>query len=76
MSRATSRRAPHRGARRFPCECCSRNGIPHYRLLKEAEGYRNVLLCTACHKAGCDSKHDCLAYPKANLDRIGGTEDA
>lgn len=63
----------------YPCECCGRHGVAHYRLVPDPtrgwspsgeveRGYHNVVLCTACFQAGCDSEHDCLAYPGQTTD--------
>jgi len=49
------------------CECCGRiTSAAHYRLVEQADErapFRNVRLCVACFHAGCDSEHECLAYP-------------
>jgi hypothetical protein len=54
------------------CGCCGRlTSATHYRLVAQADDwapFRNVALCVACHEAGCDSEHDCLAYP-STLER-------
>lgn len=63
----------------YPCECCGVHGVAHYRLRPAPEPtpdelrrafaplplgtFVNVLLCTGCHKAGCDAVVPCRRLP-------------
>lgn len=67
------------GQHLYPCQCCGVNGVAHYRLVEaeplpelaaalgpiggDGRTWENVLLCTGCHKAGCDARVPCRRFP-------------